>query len=25
VDSLMGRVMSRADVTLSTLFRTLPG
>lgn len=25
VDSLMGRVMSRADVTLSTLFRTMPG
>jgi RNA polymerase sigma-70 factor, ECF subfamily len=25
VDSLMGRVMSRADVTLSTLFRSLPG
>jgi RNA polymerase sigma-70 factor (ECF subfamily) len=25
IDSLMGRVMSRADVTLSTLFRSLPG
>ena len=25
IDSLMGRVMSRAEVTLSTLFRSLPG
>jgi RNA polymerase sigma-70 factor (ECF subfamily) len=25
VDSLMGRVMSRAEVTLSTLFRSVPG
>ena len=25
VDSLMGRVISRADVTLSTLFRSVPG
>jgi RNA polymerase sigma-70 factor (ECF subfamily) len=25
IDSLMGRVMSRAEVTLSTLFRSVPG